>query len=227
MCVGLFLRHLARAFAAFLAWTSLRMRMVSRLTGLGTKPTMPSSFTGRPIHQSLLNFCTRKRKDGILSAAFPPAPVGARRENSNLFDVEEVSGFESDGVARDGDVVIVRWSIREVTTHRERHRFVLQTRFYQKIKPRNQTAATISNGLPYYWKRNVYIDNWWLSRILIFVILTRLVGDILGFVQSNDGVDQCGPTLAFSSCTWAFLSSAASKSWRSPCRKQEPKSTMV
>lgn len=55
-------RHLARAFAAFLACTSLLMRMVSRLTGLGTKPTMPSSFTGRPIHQSLLNFCMWKRK---------------------------------------------------------------------------------------------------------------------------------------------------------------------
>lgn len=63
-------RHLARAFAAFLAWTSLLMRMVSRLTGLGTKPTMPSSFTGRPIHQSLLNFCMWKKKEQDLSAAF-------------------------------------------------------------------------------------------------------------------------------------------------------------
>lgn len=63
-------RHLARAFAAFLAWTSLLMRMVSRLTGLGTKPTMPSSFTGRPIHQSLLNFCMWKKKERDLSAAF-------------------------------------------------------------------------------------------------------------------------------------------------------------
>lgn len=38
------------------------MRMVSRLTGLGTKPTTPSSFTGRPIHHSLLNFCSGGRK---------------------------------------------------------------------------------------------------------------------------------------------------------------------
>lgn len=142
-------RHLARAFAAFLAWTSLLMRMVSRLTGLGTKPTMPSSFTGRPIHQSLLNFCTWKRKDGILSAAFRQ-PRRRTMCISNLFDVEEVSGFKSDGVARDGDVVIVRWSIREVTTHRKRHRFVLQTRFYQKIKLCNQTATMISKELLYY-----------------------------------------------------------------------------
>lgn len=65
-------RHLARAFAAFLAWTSLLMRMVSRLTGLGTKPTTPSSFTGRPIHQSLLNFCMwgKQKKERDLSAAF-------------------------------------------------------------------------------------------------------------------------------------------------------------
>lgn len=48
--------YLAKALAAFLAWTSLLMRMVSRLTGLGMKPTTPSSFTGRPIHHSLLNF---------------------------------------------------------------------------------------------------------------------------------------------------------------------------
>lgn len=54
--------YLAKALAAFLAWTSLLMRMVSRLTGLGTKPTTPSSFTGRPIHHSLLNFCSGWRK---------------------------------------------------------------------------------------------------------------------------------------------------------------------
>lgn len=119
-------RHLARAFAAFLAWTSLLMRMVSRLTGLGTKPTIPSSFTGRPIHQSLLNFCMWKRKDGILSAAFRQ-PSWRATCVSNLFDVEEVSGFKSDGVAWNGDVVIIRWSVREVTTHCECHRFVLQT----------------------------------------------------------------------------------------------------
>lgn len=53
--------YLAKALAAFLAWTSLLMRIVSRLTGLGTKPTTPSSFTGRPIHQSLLNFCSIKK----------------------------------------------------------------------------------------------------------------------------------------------------------------------
>lgn len=52
--------YLAKALAAFLAWTSLLIRMVSRLTGLGTKPTTPSSFTGRPIHHSLLNFCSQK-----------------------------------------------------------------------------------------------------------------------------------------------------------------------
>lgn len=54
--------YLAKALAAFLAWTSLLMRIVSRLTGLGMKPTTPSSFTGRPIHQSLLNFWQLKRK---------------------------------------------------------------------------------------------------------------------------------------------------------------------
>lgn len=54
--------YLAKALAAFLAWTSLLIRMVSRLTGLGTKPTTPSSFTGRPIHHSLLNFCSQKGK---------------------------------------------------------------------------------------------------------------------------------------------------------------------
>lgn len=57
--------YLAKALAAFLAWTSLLMRMVSRLTGLGTKPTTPSSFTGRPIHHSLLNFCSGGRESGV------------------------------------------------------------------------------------------------------------------------------------------------------------------
>lgn len=57
--------YLAKALAAFLAWTSLLMRMVSRLTGLGTKPTTPSSFTGRPIHHSLLNFCSGGRKSEL------------------------------------------------------------------------------------------------------------------------------------------------------------------
>lgn len=46
---------------------------------------------------------------------------------SNLFNVEEVSGLKSDSVARDRYVVIIGWSVREVATHGERHRFVLQT----------------------------------------------------------------------------------------------------
>lgn len=46
---------------------------------------------------------------------------------SNLFNVEEVSGLKSDSVARNRYVVIVGWSVREVATHGERHRFVLQT----------------------------------------------------------------------------------------------------
>lgn len=117
-------RHLARAFAAFLAWTSLLMRIISRLTGLGTKPTMPSSFTGRPIHQSLLNFWCGKGKTEFSSAAFRQ-PCRRAECVSNLFDVEEVSRFKRYGMAGDGDVVIVRWGVREVTTHCECHRFVL------------------------------------------------------------------------------------------------------
>lgn len=41
--------------------------------------------------------------------------------------MDEVSCFKRDGVARDGDIVIIRRSVREVTTHCKRHRFVLQT----------------------------------------------------------------------------------------------------
>jgi len=33
-------------------------------------------------------------------------------------------------------------------------------------------------------------------------------------------MQQCKSTLAFSNCTWAFLSSTTSESWRSPCRRQ-------
>lgn len=45
--------------------------------------------------------------------------------------------------------------------------------------------------------------------------------------KKTEDEDQCRHTLAFSSCTWAFLSSAASKSWRSPCRKQRQKAHLL
>lgn len=50
-------------------------------------------------------------------------------------------------------------------------------------------------------ENSVYIDHQRLklSRILIFVIVTLLFGDILGFVQTYDGVGQGRRTLAFSS----------------------------
>lgn len=58
---------------------------------------------------------------------------------SNLFNVEEVSGLKSDSVAWDGDIVIVGWSVREVATHGKRHGFVLQTQeFSKRINNRRQ-----------------------------------------------------------------------------------------
>ncbi len=64
--------YLASALAAFLACTSLLIRIVSRFTGLGIKPTSPPSFTGRPIHQSLLNFCKQQqqKQHNILKTIF-------------------------------------------------------------------------------------------------------------------------------------------------------------
>lgn len=138
--------YLAKALAAFLAWTSLLMRMVSRLTGLGMKPTTPSSFTGRPIHHSLLNFCSfntnkQKKKEikGLIhgsgshlflcskSTSVWFSIVCVRDCVSNLFDMEELSGLEGDGLARYRNVVVVCWRVREVATYSECHRLGLGT----------------------------------------------------------------------------------------------------
>ncbi|MEQ2218355.1 hypothetical protein XENOCAPTIV_002019, partial [Xenoophorus captivus] len=44
---------------------SCSRRVFSSLTGLGMKPTSQPSFTRRPIHQSLLYFCTHVKQPDI------------------------------------------------------------------------------------------------------------------------------------------------------------------
>lgn len=64
-----------------LIFCSCSSRMFSSLTGLGMKPTSQPSFTSRPIHQSLLYFCSGERKKHLKTrskpapSAAPPAPL--------------------------------------------------------------------------------------------------------------------------------------------------------
>lgn len=118
--------YLAKALAAFLACTSRLMRMVSRFTGLGIKPTTPSSFTGRPIHHSLLNFCLgRSEVSFFIRYVFVPV-----LSESNLFDVEEVSGLKRDGLSWDGHIVVVCGGVGEVAADGKRDGLVLKNAKY-------------------------------------------------------------------------------------------------
>lgn len=53
--------------------------------------------------------------------------VCARECVSNLFDMEELSGLEGDGLARYRNVVVVCWRVREVATYCECNRLGLGT----------------------------------------------------------------------------------------------------
>lgn len=96
--------------------------MFSIFTGLGMKPISQPSFTRRPIHQSLLNFCTHG--ESVMNAAHIFSHTHSRR-GTNLFDVQELFGLEGDGHARDGDVVIVTGAVVDVGADGKRDRFGL------------------------------------------------------------------------------------------------------
>lgn len=107
-----------------LALCSWRIRVFSIFTGLGMKPISQPSFTRRPIHQSLLNFCAESLKTLILSilvrllitSLFPSGSLSwlLLKTRTHLFDMEEVFSLKGDGHARHGDIIIVTRAVVDI-----------------------------------------------------------------------------------------------------------------
>lgn len=167
--------------------------MVSRLTGLGTKPTTPSSFTGRPIHHSLLNFCSGGRKSELnkqrnaclvvftVTSALYALVCGTlwRVFASNLFDMEEVPGLESDRLARHWNVVVVCRCVREVATHCKCHRLVLreeetQSRNICYESQRFASATKLLQSIFYILRYRYYPENLNILKKLLYFCSSTL-----------------------------------------------------
>lgn len=109
-------------------------RMFSSLRGLGMKPISQPSFTSRPIHQSLLNFCGKKEKKKNSTRTKIGHCKGIK--STNLFYVEEVLGVEGDGCGWDRNVFIQCAAVADVGPHGEGHRFGLRDGITARIQRR-------------------------------------------------------------------------------------------
>lgn len=94
------------------------------------KPISQPSFTKRPIHQSLLNFCGKKeRKNQPRNKSFwggeKKESVIVRIKNVNLFYVEEILGVKGDGCGWDRNIFIQCATVADIGPHGERHGFGL------------------------------------------------------------------------------------------------------
>lgn len=101
-------------------------RMFSSFRGLGMKPISHPSFTSRPIHQSLLNFCTQLHTK--------VQKLNKKKENhwlivtyfKYLFYVQEIFGIKRDGSGRDWNILIQGTTVADIGPDSKCHWFGLK-----------------------------------------------------------------------------------------------------
>lgn len=85
--------------------------MLSSFAGDGMKPNSAPSFTNRPIHQSLLNFC-KAHLYTLATAAVVDDELG-----THFFDMKKIFEVERNSRAGNGSVIVQLPIVHDVGTH--------------------------------------------------------------------------------------------------------------
>lgn len=137
------------------AFCSCFILMASSLTGLGMNVMSAPSFTSRPIHQSLLYFCTTVKHTfltqelcckmcwhHVQKSLFAYDVLILMLKVSHLFYVQEVFGFEVNSSTLDWTIFIKGPTVTHIGFHCKCYRFGLLTdKEIKKIKIRYMTTV--------------------------------------------------------------------------------------
>lgn len=162
-------------FSVTYPWTrplfcSCCSRMFSSFRGLGMKPISQPSFTNRPIHQSLLNFWGRWRKNRrnkkkaekwkwsklmfcrfLYQKTFTETYIAGVFSNQKvhmyLFYMEEILSVEGDGGGWHRNILIQCTTIADVGPYSKCNRFSLEDWNTNSVSYRQYPCTTISNPI--------------------------------------------------------------------------------